>query len=243
MNSGIYIIKNIINNKIYIGSSMNIKKRWAEHKSDLIKNKHHSRTLQKSYNKHGLENFIFEVLEFVKHKNHKELFSLEQKYLDKYKPYERHVGYNISKSSMGPVGVKREDLKNFNIQNKSKKVYQYDLNGNFIKEWSSVAEVSLFYKVNKSNISKNCLGKTKKSFGYVWSYDCKNFISVSESKKKKKVLQYSLEDTFLKEWCSLAEASKHLNIPISKISLVCSNKRKTTGGFKWKYKLENNEKK
>ena len=34
-NSGIYQIRNIINNKIYIGSSANIKKRWSEHKRDL----------------------------------------------------------------------------------------------------------------------------------------------------------------------------------------------------------------
>jgi group I intron endonuclease len=240
--SGVYVITNIVNGKIYIGSSVNIKKRWREHKNDLKKNKHHSSSLQKSYNKHGLENFIFEIIEFV---DCKELFIVEQKYLDQYKPYERSNGYNISRTAKGPTGVNRDDLVSFNIQNKSKKVFQYDLNGKFIKEWFSITEASLFYNIHKSNISKNCLKKTNKFFGYIWSFEYKNYVSTNiiQNKKKKKVLQYTINDVFLQEWNSLTEASQHLNILISKISLVCSKKRKTAGGFKWKYKYYDNEKK
>ena len=42
---GIYKIVNSINNKIYVGSAKNIKKRWSAHKSDLNKNKHHNKHL------------------------------------------------------------------------------------------------------------------------------------------------------------------------------------------------------
>lgn len=68
-NCGIYKITNIINNCIYIGSSVNIKSRWLEHKRDLIKNKHCNNYLQKSFNKYGLINFTFEIIELVENKN------------------------------------------------------------------------------------------------------------------------------------------------------------------------------
>ena len=40
MSSGVYIITNIINNKIYIGSTINFSKRWKKHKQHLNNNKH-----------------------------------------------------------------------------------------------------------------------------------------------------------------------------------------------------------
>ena len=59
---GIYKIENKVNNKCYIGSSKNIKKRWQEHKRTLKKGTHHSKALQNAWNKYGEENFIFEIL-------------------------------------------------------------------------------------------------------------------------------------------------------------------------------------
>jgi excinuclease UvrABC nuclease subunit len=46
MKSGIYCIKNIINDKMYIGSAVNLKTRRYEHFHFLTKNKHHNRHLQ-----------------------------------------------------------------------------------------------------------------------------------------------------------------------------------------------------
>ena len=59
MKSGIYQITNKINNKIYIGSSVNIEARWAGHRSDLKNKKHHSRHLQHSWELHGSGAFEF----------------------------------------------------------------------------------------------------------------------------------------------------------------------------------------
>lgn len=52
---------------------------------------------------------------------------------------------------------------------KSKKVYQYDLNGNLIKEWSSITECEK-EGFNRSNIINCCQGKRKKHKGFKWSY-------------------------------------------------------------------------
>lgn len=60
---GIYKITNLVNNKCYIGQSINIHNRWKQHKSALTSNRHHSIKLQNSWNKHGYLNFKFEVIE------------------------------------------------------------------------------------------------------------------------------------------------------------------------------------
>lgn len=57
-NCGIYIIQNSINNHIYIGSSINIKKRFNSHVNLLNKNKHANLHLQAAWNKYGKENFV-----------------------------------------------------------------------------------------------------------------------------------------------------------------------------------------
>lgn len=54
--------------------------------------------------------------------------------------------------------------------------------------------------------------------------------------KTKPVLQYDLEDNFIKEWSSAKKIEQELGCSCSKISLCCNGKRNTTGGYKWKYK-------
>ena len=82
MKSGIYIIKNKINDKVYIGSSVNIPIRKYSHFYQLRNNRHHNNHLQRFYNIHGKENFVFEIL---KECREEDLLSWEQHYLDLYK--------------------------------------------------------------------------------------------------------------------------------------------------------------
>lgn len=105
--SGIYKITNIKNNKIYIGSSKNINRRWNEHKRCLKNNDHHSGHLQNAWNKYGEENFKFEILEIVS--NEDELKNIEQKWLDETQCYKKEIGYNISKNAKG-VNVSSTDI-------------------------------------------------------------------------------------------------------------------------------------
>lgn len=60
--SGIYIIKNIINNKVYVGESINILKRWEQHTNELKSNCHHSYKLQNDWNLYGENNFEFKII-------------------------------------------------------------------------------------------------------------------------------------------------------------------------------------
>ena len=136
--SGIYIITNIVNDKFYIGSASHLSVRWNYHKSKMRGNKSDCKILQKAWNKYGEENFIFRILEMVEDKT--KLLEREQFYLDSMKPQ-----YNILKIAGSCLGVKRsaETCKRISNARKGinfnplKPVFQYDLFGNFIKEWES----------------------------------------------------------------------------------------------------------
>ena len=80
---GIYKITNQVNGKYYIGSCFgnNFKTRWQKHLQQLKKEYHPNKHLQYSFNKHGEDNFTFEILEsLVRDKSL--ILSQEQKYLD-----------------------------------------------------------------------------------------------------------------------------------------------------------------
>lgn len=88
--SGIYKIVNVINNKFYIGSSKNIKRRFSIHKSALKNNRHHSIYLQRSYNKHGLDSFKFEIVKEMDNPTYQQLFDEETKHINELLPH-----YNV----------------------------------------------------------------------------------------------------------------------------------------------------
>ena len=60
-------------------------------------------------------------------------------------------------------GTLLDRLKNL----KGKVIYQYDLQGNFIKKWESSMEIQRVLKLTQSNIIKCCKGKRKKVGGYI----------------------------------------------------------------------------
>jgi group I intron endonuclease len=62
---GVYCIKNIINNNLYIGSSKNLKLRYFNHKTKLKNNKHENKHLQNAWNLYGEQNFKFYIIEEV----------------------------------------------------------------------------------------------------------------------------------------------------------------------------------
>lgn len=61
--SGVYFIRNTVTNKCYVGSSVNIYRRWSTHKRELEKGVHHSSYLQNSYKKYGKCSFEFLLAE------------------------------------------------------------------------------------------------------------------------------------------------------------------------------------
>ena len=94
------MIRNISNGHTYVGSSSDIQHRWNCHRSDFRLGKHHSRYMQKAWNKYGERNFEFIVLSVCELDS---LYAEEQKYIDKMNPV-----YNVTKKAQGgQVGIKR----------------------------------------------------------------------------------------------------------------------------------------
>jgi group I intron endonuclease len=92
-NGGVYCITNTANGKVYVGSSIDLKRRWDGHKRDLRRQKHHNIKLQNAWNYHGEEKFEFSVLEYVTHI--KFLVDAEQRWIDLFQAVDKEKGYNI----------------------------------------------------------------------------------------------------------------------------------------------------
>lgn len=90
--SGIYTITNTLNNKIYVGYSNNIKKRFQYHIQDLLKNNHDNPLLQRVVNKYGIDVLLFEILEEC---SENLLFSQEHYWATILNTHNRKYGYNL----------------------------------------------------------------------------------------------------------------------------------------------------
>lgn len=96
--SGIYLITCKVNDKHYVGKSVHCMHRLGQHKIQLKENRHHSFHLQRAYNKHGVENFTFSILEEYPVEF---LDSMENYWINLLDSTNRSHGYNIA----SPNGV------------------------------------------------------------------------------------------------------------------------------------------
>ncbi len=94
MSCGIYKITNKINNKVYIGQSINIESRWVHHRNYNINHSHYA--LYQAFDKYGLENFIFEIIELCPQNqlNDREIY-----WINYYNSYQN--GYNSTTGGQG----------------------------------------------------------------------------------------------------------------------------------------------
>jgi group I intron endonuclease len=100
--SGIYGIRSLSHpERVYIGSAINIKRRFNEHRSNLSLNKHGSPKLQHHYNKHGLNDLTFEVI--VKCEK-QDLIKAEQMFIDLYHPW-----FNICVTAGNRLGMRHTE--------------------------------------------------------------------------------------------------------------------------------------
>ena len=122
----------------------------------------------------------------------------------------------------------------FSPKTSKTKVDQYERNGKFLKTWDSINEAVKEVGISSSSISKCCSGKSKTSGGYIWRYHGSE-PPAPQKGMSKRVGQYSKSGDLIREWDSISQASKELGIGNSHIISVCKGRRKTTGGYGWKY--------
>lgn len=130
---GVYMIKCLINGKVYIGKSNDVKRRWREHKSKLKRNNHENEKLQCDWNLYGEDNFEFKL---IKNYNDEEIgIELEKKYINEYKSYDLNFGYNMTlgKSENGgeiPTEETKKKLKGHEVSEETKKKISESNTGN-----------------------------------------------------------------------------------------------------------------
>src|SRR5271157_5637035 len=105
--SGIYSIVHIESGRPYVGSALDIYKRWSEHKSELTYNYHDNQRLQNFWNKYGEVAFEFKILELVADPS--TLLVREQYWMDRLQSYDRDKGFNIRKVAESNFGLKHTD--------------------------------------------------------------------------------------------------------------------------------------
>lgn len=224
MKSGIYTITCLVNNKIYVGQSINIKQRLTKHRYKLLNNKHPNTYLQSSVNKYSIENFLFEELILC---SEDLLYSEEHYWTILLNTYDRKYGYNIDNTNPNTKRTQRSE--------ETKEKLRIANLGKTLSEESRL-------KVSLASTGRRMSEELKLKM----SLDRKGISTTGD--KRIPVSQYSLNNEFIRNWGSAKEAS--LSLPkcaSSEISSLCriyagtSNrnkkiKLKSVGGFIWKYR-------
>lgn len=215
---GIYLIKNKINNKLYVGSTtVSFNKRWSYHRYDLRKNIHANKHLQKSWNKYGEINFEFILLEECS----KEICTeREQYYINTLLPE-----YNILKFANRVTGYKHTD--------ETKQLI------------SKIHKNKILSKETKEKMSKSRKGivpskKTldaaiKINLGCKRSIECRQKMSIKAKNRKPNHIK-KIKDSNDNIYESIADASRKLGIKRTTINeIVLKHVKKPKCGLFFDY--------
>lgn len=157
------MIKNILNNKVYIGSTkMTFKRRYTEHVRKLKTGNHHNSYLNNSVLKYGIENFEFSVVEILENNNVSFIREKESFYITFFNSIKK--GYNISNVTTQPPC--NDDTKK-KISNTLKE--RYKNNEDYRKHLSDIKKGKPSW--NKGLICNNISNSRKNMFDDIEVYD------------------------------------------------------------------------
>lgn len=208
--TGIYKITNTINNKVYIGQSTDIAKRWSAHKNPKVEE---NTLLRKAFQKYGIEHFLFEIIEecSIEQLNEREIYWIQ--YYNSY----GEQGYNMTYGGDSHITLDYEQIKTNYLETKSihktseilhinresvRKVLQYynieykaDISTpqkiiminpytlEEMHEFNSIVEGANYVGISEGAIRACLSGKHSVAGGYYWKKqnEQKNFIPLSQS--------------------------------------------------------------
>ena len=159
----IYLIINKLNGHMYVGQTINIKKRWSEH-SRPSRNK---TAIERAFNKYGKDNFILKILQVIDNSieaNDREIYWID--YFDTYENilhYNMHIGGNAQCGKNNPMYGLRGENSPISKLTKVQGLEIYNEYKNNIKE--TIYTLSKKYKSNTSTILDICLGNHWTTFG------------------------------------------------------------------------------
>lgn len=160
----------------------------------------------------------------------------------------KEEAYEFEKLIVTPTLLKSKQCYNTTIggigggnEIQKKTVYQFDLNGNFIKSYKSARDAAMAVSPDnqdtiRASIKNCCLGTSYSSCGFFWSY-YKEFIKKEDyqnniNRRKNKIAQYTLSGKFIRYYDNIIEARNTTGLRnlYSSIRGECS-----IGGFQWRY--------
>lgn len=228
----VYMHKNNINNKVYIGvTKMKPNERWSNGKGYCNQPKFYN-----AIKKYGWENFEHTIL--FENLTKEEAWEKEIEMIKRFDSSNSNKGYNVSKGGKSNNGVpcSEKTKEKISIANKGKN------NGFFGKkhtkeELSKISEASkkMWQKEEHRDKIIKILNKYKKDFkkgNIPWNKGMKGFIIPSNMRK---VICIETGEVF----CSIKEAEKSKKT--SNISACCIGTHKTAGGYHWQYYEINKE--
>lgn len=246
------------NGKIYIG----ITRRKPSIRWKNGKGYHSNIYMQNAINKYGWNNVKHEIIKT--NLTLDEACKLERQFIDNFKSDIREFGYNIESGGTQGKEISNETrLKMSEAVKKqrykySKKVYQYDLQGNFIKTWFCIIDAihSLNLKDKARNaITECCKGRSTTglrltAYNYIWLYDnnieerLKQISSIKTSKFNKHIIpiiQYTLDGKLVHKFNNASDAAKYISNKLNKDSInvhrnicaTCYGKQKSAFGYVW----------
>jgi group I intron endonuclease len=177
----------------------------------LRRKEHHCQSLQECWDESHYTDFSFKVAHICKKS---ELTKKEQEYWDK----EEKTPFNGRPTNHTYPTATPETKRKISEVKKGKKNPLYG------KKHS---------EQTKKKMSEAQKGENNHMYGKTLSEEHKKKMSKA---LKKPIIQYTKDGEFIKEWPSLSDAAKSLGIHNGCISSACTGKRKSAGGFLWKYK-------
>lgn len=175
--SCIYVIRNSVNDKAYIGKTVDYKDRYHSHKLQFKRNKHYNKHLLHSFMRGDkLEMYILENC-LIEDLDSREIFWIEF-----FKSYERDNGYNLTKGGEGGAAIEITQ-ENRNNRSKAHKGRRVDNSHNnipiivysaltqeFIKECKSLKEAAIYTGVSQNDVSSICRGRNYRAKSYIFRY-------------------------------------------------------------------------
>lgn len=199
---GIYKITNIVNNKIYIGQSKDIYKRWKSHIYLSTKGK---QAIYCAMRKYGLDNFLFSIEEICS----PELLDEKEKFfINKYNSQITNSGYNMTEGgqSCGYTFLQKP------VQAKKDKEVLY---------FSSVSDAARYFNVSISAISRCCKGKGRTIKGYAWNFIDENKEPIPKNYSDTRRLVFYQDEKIKKIFPTIQEAAQELKIKRDILSAIC----------------------
>lgn len=253
--SGIYMMKNKRNGKVYIGQSQNIQHRHYVHLSLLRRGLHPNTHLQSAWNKYGENSFEFSIIEFC---DLAELDEREMYYICEYDSIDN--GYNQTAGGGGIRGYLMSDSAREKMSKSHSDVSRSNnprarsiMLLNTGEVFDCIQDASTKYSVCKADISKNAKRKSHSAGEYhgvrlVWAYadeaenmsdDMKlDLISTAQNCKRgenchrsKPVICLSTGNVYY----SCRFASQETGIHEACISAACRGIQSMAGGMEWAY--------